>query len=145
MLRTDTLEVVVLVGAAAAVVAGLVRVLVRRVFPAIRSTWQRFNAALDTVVGRPPIVDPVTSKVIAPELPPLGHWISGVDETLALLVQQNVTVTNLQTRVGRLEDWREQMDRDRLERIVTRAESARAWEAVAEAQRNDTGQEPEVG
>jgi hypothetical protein len=95
----------------------------------------------DTLVGRPPIVDPVSKKVIAPALPSLGERLEvhqteingSLRDIVALLESQQAQDRRLNDHEDRLGEHGGRirtLEEAAVERIVTKAESASAWRAV---------------
>lgn len=93
--------------------------------PRIRKLWQRVDGALDTLGGRPPIVDNESGRELAPALPPLGERLATMEDALVRLADDRVRLDALEHRVTALETAA-------VERIAIRAESAQMLRAVAE-------------
>lgn len=99
---------------------------------------QRLSAALDALIGREEVTDR-SGKVIAPAQPGAMHRLETMEAAVTTLAEvvtdQRATraevttlrgeVSALHQRVGVLEDAR-------AERIITQAESAHMWRAVAD-------------
>jgi hypothetical protein len=99
----------------------------RRLRPAVR----RGTAAVDALVGREAIKDR-SGNVLEPAQPGLVHRVATVEEAVvefrhvvALWTETQHTLTDHAHRIKNLEDAR-------VERLVTQAESAHMWRAVAD-------------
>lgn len=98
-----------------------------------RPFFKRFTGGLDVLVGRTEFTDVATGKKV-PAIPPLGTALAEMREditvlttTVAVVADQQVQIKDLVTRVTALEAGM-------VERIVTKAESAAMWQAVAGSQ-----------
>ena len=81
-------------------------------------------AVRDSILGRPAVVDSITGKELAPALPGIGQRMDTVERALVALADQHTAIEDHETRIKALEDAR-------VERVVTQAESAAMWHAVA--------------
>jgi hypothetical protein len=122
----------------AAQIALTVVLLAFGIIGAIYGTWRRFrpgvdrvSAALDAVVGKPAVNDRA-GNVIEPSQPGLVHRVATVEEAVVefrhmvgLLTETQRTLSDHGVRIKALEDAR-------VERLVTQAESAHMWRAVAD-------------
>ena len=104
----------------------------RRFHPAV----QRASAALDAIIGKPAITDR-GGQIMEPAQPGLVHRVATVEEAVVefrhmvgLLTETQHAITNLDSRVKSLEDGR-------LEKLVSHAEAAQMWRAVADNAVND--------
>ncbi len=134
----DALQYVVTFGGAVAVVLGWWKV----VWPRLRSFTRKANSALDTLVGSDAITDPQTGRELRPAQPGAGVRLANVESAL---VQIGAAVTELSEIRNELVDHHRRIERleaSAIERIVTKAESASAWQAVAAAQQSDPTEEP---
>lgn len=68
-----------------------------------RQVSTRVGAALDTLGGRPPIVDRVTGKEVAPEQPPLGIVLADMKAELARVGDQSARLDRIESRVDTVE------------------------------------------
>ncbi len=118
----DALQWCIAAAALAAVAAGY--------WYKLRPILKRWGGGIDVLVGRGASVDLATGRKIE-EIPPLGlalaemrEDISVLTTTVAVVADQQIVIKDLVTRVTALEQ-------DKVERIVTKAESAEMWRAVA--------------
>jgi hypothetical protein len=102
------------------------------------ATWRRFRpgmrragAALDAIIGKEAVTDR-SGQLIEPAQPGLVHRVATVEEAVVefrhmvgLLTETQHTLTEHGARIKALEDAR-------VERLVTQAESAHMWRAVAD-------------
>lgn len=128
--------------------------------PRVRKKLRRLGGMIDSLAGRDPIVDPVSHRQIAPPLPPLGERLAGfedeqrsqsraLEKLSTTQANQSAALDKLATTVQSLVDAHKRLDDHdrrleshghrldklelaRVERIVTQAESAQAWRAVAD-------------
>ncbi len=54
--------------------------------PRVHHRWVRFQVAVDSIVGRPAMVDPITQKVLAPALPGIGERMASIETLVEHLV-----------------------------------------------------------
>lgn len=122
---SDTISIILL---AAAVVGalGIIWKVVKRVREAGKNFGSDARKARDTLVGRDAVVDTITGKEIAPALPALGQRMDTVERAVAVLADQHRMLGDHEDRIKALEDAR-------VERVITRAESAQAWSAMEAA------------
>lgn len=57
------------------------------VFRWCRRTVNRWGGVLDTLAGRPPIVDRATGREVAPAQPPLAHRFDGMEQQMRTLTE----------------------------------------------------------
>lgn len=133
-----------------AVMAGLVGWL-RWVRPRLRHGVTRVGAALDTLAGRPPIVDNITGKELAPELPSIGKRMESVEGSVAQLVeviksqhQQDIRLNAHEQALDLHEGRIKQLEDGTIERIAAKAESVSAWRAVEAVAKSSPPDEPEL-
>jgi hypothetical protein len=114
---------------------------------ALYGTWRRFrpgaqrvSAAIDAVIGKAPITDR-SGKEMEPGQPGLVHRVATVEEAVVefrhmvgLLTETQHTLTDHGARIKALEEAR-------VERLVTQAESAHMWRAVAD---NNAANDPDM-
>jgi hypothetical protein len=100
--------------------------------------WRRFrpgvkraSAALDAIIGKEAVTDR-SGQVMEPSQPGLVHRVATVEEAVVefrhmvgLLTETQHTLTDHGARLKALEDAR-------VERLVSQAESAHMWRAVAD-------------
>lgn len=109
-------------------VAGIIVITIgwwKGVRPWLRRIRATGTAIVETLVGRDPIIDHATGKELVPAQPGLGVRMATMESAIALLADANATLANHERRIGALEQ-------NQIERIVTRAESANMWRAVAD-------------
>lgn len=97
----------------------------------LRPNIRRGSAALDAIIGKEAVTDR-SGNVMEPSQPGLVHRVATVEEAVVefrhmvgLLTETQKTLNDHGTRIKALEDTR-------LEKLVTRAESAQMWRAVAD-------------
>lgn len=129
---SDNLTTFLTIAALACAVIGAAYGAWRRFRPGVR----RANAALDAIIGREAVTDR-SGKVIEPGQPGLVHRVATVEEAVveikhvvALWSETQRTLTDHASRIKALEDAR-------VERLVSQAESAHMWRAVADNAIND--------
>jgi hypothetical protein len=93
------LELIISLGAACAVIAGLVRWLGPRFKSGIK-TFGDFKAA---VLGREAVVHPETGKELAPAQPGLGTRVASIEVAVTELVRVHGRLNDHESRIGRLE------------------------------------------
>lgn len=109
-----------------------------------RHSWDRIIGALETIAGRPEIVDRATGRVLVPAQDGMATRITRVEDgqtaqgaTLAQMAQAMQKLADglqqQQALVGRVDDHDERIAKLELaavERVVARAESAAAFQAI---------------
>lgn len=105
---------------------GIIWKLVVRGRGAVKEVRSDARKIRDTLVGREAVVDTITGKEIAPALPALGQRMDTVERAVAVLADQHRMLGDHEDRIKALEDAR-------VERVITRAESAQAWSAMEAA------------
>lgn len=109
-----------------------------------RSTWRSahavFTKIVDTLVGREAVVDTITGEEKLPALPGIGVRMAHQEQQMELLaitvtklVDQQVHQTQLAQRVDEHDDRLRVLEAAQVERVITRAESAQAWQAMEAA------------
>lgn len=96
------LQIILGLGALATALITLRKVLV----PAwrwARRVATRFGAALDTLGGRPPIIDRVTGQELSPEVPPLGIVLADMSQRLDKVANVNDRLDRIEGRVDTVE------------------------------------------
>lgn len=118
-------------------IPGAIAWLVHKLWPRMRAKRERERAKDFAILGGP-IRDPLSGKVLAVQ-PPLGQWMSGIKDDISNLstivarqAEQNDRISANTADVSELKVRVKTLEEDRTERIVTRAESAQMWRAVAE-------------
>lgn len=113
--------------------------------PRLTEHLRRERAKDDAILGRPPVLDSITGKELAPAVPALGVRLSNIEGVIVRLAESDAErkiiitqltrhdrqIENLDARITRVEEGQ-------LERIVTKAESAQMWRAVADNDVIDT-------
>lgn len=108
--------------------------------PKVRRASAEITEVRDNILGRPAIVNEITKKEVAPAVPSLGAQIAGLGEAVRELTKSHARLDNLETRVDKVEGYEVRiikLEEASIERIVTRAESAAGWTAMAEAIKAD--------
>lgn len=122
----DRIELALAILALLGIIVGWLKV----VRPRWRKGTERVTAALDTIAGRPPVVDSITGKELAPELPSIGKRMESVEGSVSRLVEviegQHKQDQRLDDHERRLQQLEEQV----IERVASKAESVAAWRAV---------------
>lgn len=125
--------------AAAATIAGLLG--------AAYATWRRFrpsvrraSSAVDALVGREAVTDR-SGQIIEAAQPGLVHRVATVEEAVVEIRHVVALWTETQKRLDQHDGRIRQLEDSRLERLVTQAESAHMWRAVADAAAPDTTDE----
>ncbi len=119
-------------------------------YKVVRPWWRKLKGDVtsgrDVLVGRPPIIDPVSKKQIAEALPSLGERLEVHQTKINGSLQDIVTLLESQQaqdhRINDHEARLHALETAAVERIVTKAESVSAWRAV-EAVANGNGDDPE--
>jgi hypothetical protein len=105
--------------------------------PRRREARARDKAVAEAILGEPAVHD-LAGKIIAPAQPGLVARTSTLEQAVSTLVDQDARIKYLETnhgaRIKALEDAR-------VERLVSQAESAHMWRAVAD-NAADLGDEP---
>ena len=117
--------------------AGVVLGWLRWVRPKIHRGRKEVVAVRDAILGREAITDSVTGKEIAPALPGMGVRMAHQESQMALLTDAVAKIADSHGRLESLEDRVKALEEASVERIVTRAESAQAWRAIAAVHESD--------
>lgn len=80
----------------------------------------------DSILGRPAVIDTITGKELAPALPGIGQRMDTVERAVIALADQHLKLDDHEGRIKALEEAA-------VERVVTRAESAQAWQTMEAA------------
>lgn len=107
--------------------------------PRFRRWRERLEAEHEALAGRPALVDKASGEEVAPPVPSLGKRLAKIDDTL-----QDLTgvVRELATTTKRVDDHEQRivaLEQSRVERVVSQAESAHMWRAIAD--QADSGSE----
>ena len=101
-------------------------------------------AQRDALIGRPPVLDSITGKVLAPALPGIGQRMDTIETAVAELVRSKERHEAHEAHLARHDDQIAALEAGSVERVVSKAESAAAWramEAAALAQPDETSDE----
>ncbi|WP_232676662.1 hypothetical protein [Nocardioides sp. R-C-SC26] len=107
-------------------ILGVIVTWYRWVKPRWRRLVSRTTVALDSIVGRDPIVDEITGHELAPALPGIGQRMATVEEAVKTLADQHGRIDDIDRRVRALESAS-------IERTVTRMESVQHLATVDRA------------
>lgn len=99
--------------------------------PRIKAKWVRFVGFFQTIAGRDPIVDKVTGKEVSPAVLPLGEHLASINDNMAQLIEVVRSNQDAHHRIDGHETRINALESGRVERIVSQAESAEMWRAVA--------------
>lgn len=125
------LQYAVAAAALAVVVAGWAKWFL----PRWRKVWRRANSALDTIGGSDAIVDPSSGRELRPAQPPLGTRLASLEDAVVQIVGVVTEMSELRNTVSQHEERLGSLEHAAIERVVSKAESAAAWTAIAEAQK----------
>lgn len=122
-------ETIILAGAVVAALAALWKY-GTKAWRAWRAARVKVTAVGDAILGREAVVDTITGKEIAPALPGMGvrmahqeQQMEAITAAVTRLATQHEALRDHETRIARLEQAA-------VERVVTKAESTAAWNAV---------------
>jgi len=108
--------------------------------PRLRNLALEAVAMRDAILGRDPVVDSITGRVIGPALPGIGVRMAHQEDQMVLLTDAVSKIADsyqrierVESRVGKLEDDVASLKEGQLERIMAHAESASAWSAMEAA------------
>lgn len=121
--------------------------------PKWRRMTSRWTAAGDALLGREAIHEPITGRELAPALPGIGQRMATVEDAVKTLTE---TVSRLDAINERLDRHEAQIGTNTeniaaimtaaAERIVTKAEAAEMWRAIADKDAVVVDEEPgEIG
>lgn len=112
---------------------------VKAVRPKVRQFVRRWTSAGDALVGRPSIYDPASGRELAPELPGIGQRMATVEDAVKTLTETVAALDSINHRLDRHERQIGQNTENiavimtaAAERIVTKAEAAEMWRAIAD-------------
>jgi hypothetical protein len=107
-------------------------------------TWRRFRpgvrratAAIDALVGKEAVTDR-SGNVIEAAQPGLVHRVATVEEAVVEIRHVVELWTETQRRLDQHDGRIKALEDARVERLVSQAESAHMWRAVADNAANDT-------
>lgn len=105
--------------------------------PKVVQARREVTAMRDAILGREPMVDSITGREVQPALPGIGVRMAHQEDQMRLLTDavskiadSHQRLEHIETRVDGLEEDVADLKAGRMERIITRAESAQAWSAV---------------
>lgn len=121
-------------------VCGVIAAGYKLVLPKWRKARVKWVAAQDAILGREAQYDSITGEETSPALPGIGLRITHqerVVEQLSVavtkLVDQQVHQQRLEQRVDVIEGRVDDLEKARVERVVSKAESIAAWKAIEAA------------
>jgi hypothetical protein len=103
----------------------------RWVRPRIQKTRGEVVAIRDSILGRDPIVDTITGREIEPALPGIGVRMAANEHNLERLTDAVSQIAQSHARLENHEERIVQLEAGAVERVMTKAESAAAWRAIA--------------
>jgi hypothetical protein len=137
----DTNGVIGLIVGLIAIIGALVAWL-RWVRPKIHRGRKEIVAVRDAILGRDAITDSVTGTEIAPALPGMGVRMAHQEKQMELLTTAVAQIADSHQRLESLETRVQALENASVERVVTRAESAQAWRAIAAVHESNGDDEP---
>jgi hypothetical protein len=127
---------IALAGAVVALITGLAGWW-RWVRPRIERVKKDGAAMRDAVLGREVVVDSITGRELAPALPGIGVRMAHQEDQMRLLTDAVSKIADSHRRLEHVEQRVDEIAVDvadlkaaSMERIMARAESAQAWQAV---------------
>lgn len=123
----DALQVALTLTTLAVVWVGWAKV----IGPRAKRAWGRSVGFFQAIAGRDPIVDKASGKELSPAVPPLGERLASIDDTMLRLVTVIESNQDAHHRIDNVEVRVDALEQGRVERIVSQAESAEMWRAVA--------------
>lgn len=128
------------VGGALAVIAGWWRW--------VRPRWRAFRAkttaALDSLVGRPAVVDTITGQELVKALPGIGVRMEQTERQMELLTTTVAKLVDQEAAINELRDTQAQHAKDiallqagMVERVASKVEQTEMWKAVQRIQDDD--------
>lgn len=111
---------------------GIIAGWVRWLRPRYRKARRTASAITETLVGRDAIIDPATGRELVPSQPGLGVRMAAMEEAIVRLSHMDSRVTTVEQATADNQRRITALEEARIERIVTQAESAQAWRAVAD-------------
>lgn len=104
--------------------------------PRWKRFWWRLDGTLDAINGREEYVDSASGTTV-PALPPLTTRVALIETAIVEFRHNTALYTELAKRVDVHDHEIRALKEAQVERLVTRAESAQMWRAVADAQSVD--------
>lgn len=101
--------------------------------PRLRETKRDSIAIRDAILGRDPVVDSITGKELAPALPGIGQRMATVEQALVTFAQNQHDLEVLRSRVDEHDTEILALKNAAIERVITKAESVAAWQAMEAA------------
>lgn len=105
--------------------------------PKAKRAWNRGVGFFQAIAGRDPIVDKASGAELSPAVPPIGERLASIDSGLSRLVEVIESTQNAHARIDNHETRITSLEVGTVERIVTKAESAEMWRAVADNKETD--------
>lgn len=137
----NTQTVVAITGSGIAILAALGGWL-KYIRPKLKKKTNAVWGAVETLAGRDAIVNRATGRVMVPAVPGIGIRMENLetktDELTSVvksLAKTHAVLDNHEQRIQRLEEAA-------VERVVTKAESAAAWRAIASIAHEPDADEP---
>ena len=141
------------IGWIVAITGGLVTlgVLSRKCLRKIRRAVKKGNDVIDTLVGREAIYHPESGKELEPASPGIGARMVNQEEQMLLLTNavskiadSHVRLEHVESRVDAHDEAIKELKAAQIERVITRAESAQAWQAMEAAINADPNEHHET-
>lgn len=102
-----------------------------------RPSARRASAALDAIIGKEAVTDRA-GNLIEPAQPGLVHRVATVEEAVVELRHVTALYIETQKRIDHQDIRIKALEDARIERLVTQAESAQMWRAVADKDIEDS-------
>lgn len=128
----------------ASAVVGVILGWLRWVRPRMRRTVHEVAAIRDSILGRDAVVDSITGTELAPALPGVGVRLAETEKHLGVLAEAVATIAESHVRLEEHEVRIAALEAGAVERIVSRADSAAAWEAMRAAAESTPPSGPEL-
>lgn len=122
----------VIVGTVVGVLVVVVPFFAKRVWPWWHKRRSRREAEHIAIVGRPAILDPMTGKELSPAQPGIAQWMPATNEKIDKLADAVSKLAEAHVRLDDHEQRITELERARAERVVSQAESAHMWRAIAD-------------
>lgn len=116
----------------AAVLVASVPFFLKKVIPAVRRRRERREAMHVAIVGSPPVVDRATGKQRAPAVPGIAERMETMETHMAVMARTVASLNDAHERLDGLDERIQTLEDARVERVVSQAESAQMWRAVAD-------------
>lgn len=111
------------------------------VSPLIRKGKKEAIAVRDVLLGRDAITDTTTGREVSPPLPGIGQRIDTVERAVTVMADQSRILDNHTDLIAANAEAIEDLKAARMERVITRAESAQAWAAMEAVAKQDHPEE----